>query len=143
MMPTVAQNATIRTQKVYLSESAEQRLVISWADFEQARVPELRWLHAIPNGIRTTIGAAVKARKEGLREGCPDLHLPISRNGYLGLWIEMKREDLRPKRGGKGGLSPAQEEWLSGLSRLGHRATVCYGAEEAISVIKNYLGIKR
>lgn len=128
--------------EVVLSESHEQRLVIFWADSSQASIPELRWLYAVPNGLRTSIGAAVKAKKEGLREGCPDLVLPVARKGFHGLYIEMKRKDLKPKRGGKGGLSAAQAEWLSGLAALGHLAIVCYGADEAIMAIREYLACR-
>lgn len=47
--------------------------------------PTVRIL-AIPNGTRANIRAAIKAKKEGVSAGVPDLYIPAWK-----LWVEMKR----------------------------------------------------
>lgn len=37
------------------SEDTEQINVIAWADWNEVRYPELRWLHHIPNGDRKSV----------------------------------------------------------------------------------------
>ena len=49
----------------------------------------------------------------------------------------MKRKDKSKAR-----VSPAQKEWIEKLNSVGYRAVVCYGADEAIREIKNYLEIR-
>lgn len=69
-------------------------------------VPELQWLHAIPNGgsrgddekSRAIRGGQMKA--EGVRDGVADIFWPIARFPYHGLYIEMKTPTgaIRPKQ---------------------------------------------
>jgi hypothetical protein len=76
--------------------------------------PELRLLFAIPNaGAGAQSGQAGKMKAEGVKRGVPDLHLPVARNGYHGLFIEMKY--------GKGTPSPEQKEWIADLREEGYR----------------------
>lgn len=114
------------------SEHDEQRGVITWAKLMQPRYPELYWLHAIPNGgLRNKIVAA-KMKAEGMKAGVPDLFLPVSRKGYHGLYIEMKRRD-----GGK--PTDKQKTWIHGLNEQGYLALICHGAQTAIKQILKYL----
>ncbi len=58
--------------------------------------------------------------------------LPVARNGYHGLYIELKRQ--------KGGtVSETQKSWITALAEQGYKAVVCRGADEAIGTIKEYL----
>jgi hypothetical protein len=69
-------------------------------------VPELHWIHAVPNGgsrgddqkSRSIRGATMKA--EGVREGVADIFFPVARYPYHGLYIEMKTPtgQIRPKQ---------------------------------------------
>lgn len=112
-----------------MSEHDQQVAVIEWFDIQHS---ELRGrLFAVPNGARTSIGTAVKLKREGLRKGVPDLFLIFIANGYNGLAIEMK--DL------KGKVADEQKDWLSYLDSQGFKTHVCYGADEAIKAIKDYL----
>lgn len=114
-----------------LSEHEEQAIVIGWANVHMKRHPELRWLFAIPNGARVTIGLAVKLKKEGLKKGVCDLFLPVPRNGWHGLFIEMKAE--------KGVLSAEQKEFIEFAKEQGYKAVVCHGHVEAIDYILDYI----
>ena len=94
--------------------------------------PDLKMLWASLNGVRLTIGQAVKAKNAGMKKGYPDIGLDVARCGYHGLRIEMKRE-----KGGK--LEPEQKEWLQDLTDYGYFACVCEGAAPAKSILIKYL----
>lgn len=68
-----------------------------------------------------------------MKAGVPDLFLPVSRDGYHGLFIELKRQ-----AGGR--VSDEQKEWIQELRDQGYRVEVCKGWEAAAGVLKNYLG---
>lgn len=127
------------------TEHAEQSALIRLAQLHERKHPELRLLHAIPNGIyterkKTKRGtvyspAAVRARAEGVRSGVPDLMLPVARDGHHGLYIEMKRT--------KGGtISPEQADWIANLRDEGYRVEVCKGCDAAWMTLCDYLGIE-
>ena len=124
-----------------LSEHQEQVTVFKWAELKERSVPELACLYAIPNGLRAAgIGAAIKAKQEGLKPGVPDMCLPIPKGKWHGLYIELKRLSLKPKTArSKGGVSDAQDEWHIRLRIQGYAVAVCYGADDAILTISRYL----
>lgn len=113
------------------AEDAEQQAVFDWAAYQ----PALRWLHAIPNGGGRDKREAARLKRQGVKPGVADIFLPIARGGYHGLYIEMKRT---PKQG-RSSVSPDQAEFLNYATAEGYAAVICYGADEAIQTIKNYL----
>jgi hypothetical protein len=123
------------------SEHQEQVHIVRWANALTAKYPELRLLYAIPNGGMRNVGVARKLKAEGVKAGIPDLHLPVSDGEFHSLYIELKKFSLKPKRGGKGGVSDKQRWWIEELRRKGHRVVVCYGANEAIKIIEDYIAI--
>lgn len=70
-------------------------------------------------------------KAEGLKAGVPDLHLPVARCGFIGLWIEMKVGKNKP--------TDKQGRWSELLRAQGHRVVVCYGSSAAIDVLREYL----
>ena len=113
-------------------EDAEQRIIFQWAAMETAARPELGLLYAIPNGGKRAIKTAIALKAQGVKSGVPDMCLPVSRGGYHGLYIELKRQ--------KGGtVSETQKEWIAALNTQGYKAIICHGAEEAIEQIRGYL----
>lgn len=113
-------------------EEIEQEHVFLWASMEERAYPELAMLYAIPNGGKRAIKTAVALKKQGVKRGVPDMCLPVSRGGYHGLYIELKRQ--------KGGtVSDEQREWIAALNSQGYKAIICHGAEEAIEQIRGYL----
>lgn len=120
-----------RMQNRKRSEATEQERLISWASWQQNRFPELKLLFHIPNGgSRNTLEAA-NLKRQGVKAGVPDLFLPVAKGTYHGLFIEMKW--------GKNTVTDKQDEWLHDLTVQGYKAAVCYGADEAIAIITNYL----
>lgn len=117
-----------------MSESQEQKAVIQWC----ASNPKAGLIFAIPNGthIKSHQGRA-KAKAEGLKKGVPDLFLPVARNGFNGLFIEMKKPKDAKSAAGK--PSKEQLQWLNDLTEQGYMAVICVGVDAAISTIKSYL----
>jgi len=128
-------------------EDREQMAVVEWAFFVRipksiARVGE--YLIAIPNaGIRSArVGA--KFKKMGMKPGVSDLFLAYPSFPCSGLWIEMKkpRREFNTPREAATAVTDNQQEWLDKMNARGYMAKVAYGADEAIAIIKNYLGIQ-
>ena len=72
------------------SEDTEQINVVSWANWNVNRYPELRWLFHVPNGGSRNKQEAVKFKQMGVKAGVSDLCLPYPKGIYCGLFIEMK-----------------------------------------------------
>jgi len=113
------------------SENTEQSLLFSWARLNFKKYPELQLMFAINNGLKLTIGQAVKAKRSGTVKGIPDIAIMAVRKNYAGLFIEMK------KKGGR--ISPEQVIKMAQLTNAGYLCKVCYGFIEAKKVIEDYL----
>lgn len=122
----------MRTISTTPYEADEQRALMAWVRVSAGRYPELQALYHIPNEGKRTHRQGADLRRQGMSKGVPDLCLPVPRNGYGALYIELKR-----KRGGR--LSDDQRRWLDLLNRLGNRAIVCKGWEEAARELRRYL----
>lgn len=116
----------------YPTEHDEQVRIFDFVEEKKRVVPGLELLFAVPNAGKRSYGALNYYKAEGLRNGVPDLCLPVARKGYHGLYIELKRV-----KGGK--VSPEQEWWLERLTEQSYYAVVCKGADEAIKTIIDYL----
>lgn len=115
-----------------MNEWQEQCIIFRWAEMQEAQYPELKLLKADLNGVRLTIGQAMKAKRAGMKKGYPDMFLPIQRNGYAGLFIELKVGKNQPTK--------EQKKWLTELGKQGYKTCCCWGAEAAITAIKQYMG---
>ncbi|MHB8372246.1 MAG: VRR-NUC domain-containing protein [Thermoplasmataceae archaeon] len=124
------------------TEHAEQVALIRWCRLNEEKHPALKLIYAVPNGEMRHPAVANRLQAEGVKKGVPDLFLPAMRSIYGGLYIEMKRESSRPKRGGSGGMSPDQQDWRLALLEAGYRHAVCYGFEEARQEIEDYLELE-
>lgn len=120
--------------KLYSYESEEQKCLFSWAALMARAHPELALLYHIPNGGKRSVTTAKRLKAEGVKAGVPDLCLPVARGKYHGLYIELKA--------GKNKTTDNQNKWLSDLKRNGYRAEVCYGWNNAVEVIKQYLNLQ-
>lgn len=117
-----------------LTEAQEQVALFKWIEIQSIRHPELALCHAIPNGGSRNKIEAVHLKMQGVKQGIPDICLPVPRGAYHGLYIELKR-----RKGGR--LSKAQMEMIIALRDQGYCAEVCQGCDEAAELIKHYLGI--
>lgn len=115
------------------SEATEQERVINWTRAYVNKYPELYLLYHIPNGGSRNKPEAQNLKAQGVKAGVPDLCLPVARGNFHGLYIEMKY--------GKNKTTDKQRYWLAELKEQGYETAVCYGAEEAMDKIADYLGI--
>lgn len=114
-------------------EDTEQITVISWANWNVNKWPELKWLFHIPNGGKRNYTEAARFKMAGVKAGVCDLELPVARGEYHGLFIEMKYGDNK--------TTEAQEEFIAFVRQQGYCAVVCNGANEAINVLEMYLSL--
>jgi hypothetical protein len=114
-------------------EDVEQERLVAWLDLMRNRHPGILF-HSIPNGGWRHKATAVRLKATGAKPGVPDLFFPVARQGFHGLYVEMKRT-----RGGA--VSEGQRLWISALRANGYKAEVCKGAEEAMEIIAGYLDL--
>lgn len=114
-------------------EATEQERVINWATFYAKNFPELDLLYHVPNGGSRNQLEAANLKRQGVKAGVPDLVLPVPRQQFHGLYVEMKW--------GKNTTTEKQDWWLEQLRQQGYETAVCWSAEEAMDVIANYMGI--
>ena len=120
-------------------EEQEQITVFEWARLQEPTYPELWLMYHIPNGGARSKATAARLKAAGVKAGMPDICLPVPRNGYGALYIELKKPESKSMGIRKGTVSQKQREVISALQRSGNAVAVCYGAEEAIKTIKGYL----
>ena len=111
-------------------EAIEQAKVIAWARANERNHPYLWMLHSSLNGVKMTKAQAGRAIAQGMLSGVPDLFLPVPKNGYHGLFIEMKY--------GSNKVTENQEKFLQNAANVGYAVSVCYSANEAIKRIEDY-----
>jgi hypothetical protein len=92
-------------------------------------------IYAIPNGGQRNAIVAAKLKAEGVLAGIPDIHIPMARNGYHSLYIEMKN-------GRKGTISDKQKDMIEKLKAEGNKVVVCRSVEEFEKEIKEYFNSK-
>ena len=114
------------TKPIIPTEHQEQSLVIQYCNLR--KIP----IFHIPNGSYKSLTARIKAKKEGLVSGIPDLMIPVANKDYHGLFIEMKR--IKNSK-----VSVQQKYWIELLNKQGYKAIVCYGSSAAIKEIEEYI----
>ncbi|MEF2799686.1 MAG: VRR-NUC domain-containing protein [Christensenellales bacterium] len=116
-------------------EENEQIALFRWAAYEKSVYPELEYMFHIPNGGVRNKATGGKLKAAGVKAGVPDICLPLPCKRYAGLYIELKAGKNKPQ--------PNQLRWLDALNRNGYLAVVCYGCEEAIKTIVDYIKLTR
>lgn len=114
-------------------EKDEQIAFVQWLEVNKIKFT------SIPNSTWTPSIKQKQANiKAGLRAGLPDLLVLISQNQSkfdkaLILFIEMKRQ--------KGStIGEGQKEWIEALNEVDNvQAQLCYGANQAIAFVQNFL----
>ena len=113
-------------------ESDEQICLFQWSKLSQGQYPELSLLHAIGNGNASqSVVQGARMKREGILAGVSDIFLPVSRNGWHGLYIELKVKGNT--------TSASQKWWIAETTKQGYLAVVCFGWIEAKEVLEGYL----
>jgi hypothetical protein len=118
-----------------MNESGEQKAFVAWLRAQKIRC------FSIPNSMfreRTpkAFGMIAKMKAEGMTSGIPDLCvLAHCADGKKRLfWVEMKAPEMKPKKGGKGGVSDEQREWIDAFCEVEETGVaVCYGVDCAVA----------
>ncbi len=99
------------------------------------RFPELALIYAInPNkGGQNQKAARGIAKAMGQLASMPDLHLPVARSPFIGLYVELKA------LGGK--ATAEQLDVHQALRTAGHRVATCAGVQAALDSILGYLNL--
>ena len=124
-----------RQQYMLRTEASEQEAVITICKFMENRYPELKLLHHCPNGGKRDRVSAAVLKRQGVKAGVPDLHLPVPKGQYASLYIEMKYGD--------GKLQKEQKDFLKQAADYGNFVAVCYSQEIALKVIEDYVTLKK
>lgn len=103
-------------------ESGHQEALFSWAAYQLGRMPELEYLHHVPNGGKRDKATATALKRQGVKAGVPDIVLPAVRAGYHGLYIELKA--------GRNTTTDNQKRWLEYLRQQGYYTAVCYSWQQ-------------
>jgi len=106
-----------------------QKQYFRWA----AHIKGIELLHAIPNGGHRHPATAVKLKAEGVKAGVPDVYLPVSRGGFIGLAIEFKAPEGNPTK--------EQRDRIDRMQREGWCAVLCWDFEAARRVTLGYMGM--
>ena len=112
-------------------ESGQQEALFSWAAYNMGRMPELEYMHHVPNGGKRDAATAIALKRQGVKAGVPDICLPAPRGIYHGLYIELKA--------GKNTTTAKQRSWLNYLRQQGYFTAVCYGWQTAAELVERYL----
>ena len=116
-----------------MTEDQIQQAVIRWSQQASVRkmFPQLALLYHIPNERKCTPQQGARLKRMGVKSGVPDLHLPVARGVYHGLYLEVKTE--------KGRVSANQMWWLERLRENGCCCVVCRCWEDAAHMLVTYL----
>lgn len=119
------------------SEHGAQAALFCWANLNQLQYPELKYMFAIPNGGWRGVITGANLKAEGVKEGVPDILLPVKRAQWSGLFIEMKRAKSAGKA--KGIVSSEQLDYMAFLQWQSYWCSVCVGWEAAKDAIIQYM----
>jgi hypothetical protein len=113
------------------SESNEQIAAMDWLRLQHPKLVDYT-LH-IGNERKASYYAGYIMKRMGVLKGASDLLMawPMPDKGYHGLFIEVKTKIGKP--------SPEQLAFIKRMNEVGYYAKVCYGADEVISTIQDYL----
>ena len=111
--------------------TTEHEIQVACVNYFRLRYPK-GLIYAIPNGGQRNVIVASKLKAEGVLSGVPDLHIPMAKKGYNGLYIELKN-------GKTGKVSENQKTIMDKLQSEGYRCEVCRSFYEFKNVVDDYM----
>lgn len=114
------------------SESNEQIAAMDWLRLQHPKIAE-HTLH-IGNERKASHFSGYIMKRMGVLKGASDLFMAWPAGGYHGLFIEVKSLVGKP--------TPEQKAFIQRMVDVGYYACICYGADEVISTMKYYIGLK-
>lgn len=125
-------------------EDMHQENLIYWTRFVKVKladcsvVPLSDVIYAVPNGGKRNKAEAGRLKKQGVKSGVSDLNLIVPSKGFGSLYIEMKKPKVKGKPDPT--VQESQTAWINISKICNHQAVVAYGADEAKTAIRDYLG---
>ena len=116
------------------TEDCHQAALFCWAALPEvkAKYPQFeRLLFAIPNGGERNKIVAAKMKATGTKAGVHDIFLSVSRGGYHGLYIELKKFAGKPRK--------EQLEFMADVRTQGYAACIVQGWENARDALTSYM----
>lgn len=110
-----------------MTEHQIQRLAVNYL---KTFLPEPFIIFSVPNGGLRDIGTAKKLKAEGVLAGIPDLVIPIAKETYNALYIEVKKPG--------GSVSAAQLKVHRNLRAWNNKVVVCYSVKEIVCTVISY-----
>ena len=130
-MPTLEEMRAMCNAKQRKPMSHEEsEMQISCVEWFRLQYPKL-WLYAIPNGGRRSKREAGILKAEGVLAGTSDLHLPLPRKQYHGLFLEAKTK--------AGTQSAPQKKFEKYCQENGYLYKIFRSFDEFQTIIKDYL----
>jgi hypothetical protein len=109
----------------------------------KAQYPNVMFISDFAAGIKMSVGMASRMKLQRSNHSFPDLMILEPRNGYHGLFIELKRDkDQLLNKDGSRKLTDhlkSQQAAIISLEFKGYYATFACGFDEAKNIIDNYL----
>lgn len=118
-------------------EHIEQCALFEWATYNSRAMPLLLLLYAIPNGGSRNLREGVRLKREGVKAGMPDVHLPVARRGFHSFYIELKAPATIYSEAGR--VLKHQAAKHEELRAVGNRVEVCFGWRKASELLAWYL----
>lgn len=113
-----------------MSESLHQQALFEFFAYAQSRIPELQYAFHVPNGGQRNARVGLQLKREGVKRGVPDIIIPVPRQSYVGMVIELKF--------GKNKLSTEQQDWLSFFAQQHWHCIVAYSWQDAALHVVRY-----
>ena len=117
------------------TEHGHQAALFCWLSRYREVCPETKLIFAVPNGGERNMIVAAKLKAEGVKKGISDIMIPISKHGYHGFFLEMK------KIGGK--ESKEQQEFGAQITKQGYLYACLEGWQAASDAICWYLSLDK
>lgn len=111
-----------------MTEQKQQETIVTYLQLKHKNV---RFCASLGGQYQQYQSQRSKAIRTGYVKGFPDLQICEARKGFHGLFIELKTKTGKPTK--------HQKKWIDDLNERGYLAKICYGIEEALYTIDNYL----
>lgn len=112
-------------------QNEETNIQAAVANYIKAKYPMVLFTIA-PSGMKLPISIAKRFKAMGYLAGTPDMLIFEPRKGFHALFLELKSA--------KGKLSDSQVFFLKSANERHYLAQVCFGYDEAIKTLEDYLG---
>lgn len=113
-----------------VSDKKEHAIQVLVVNYLRLVLPPPFLIYAIPNGGKRDGRTGTILKAEGVLAGIPDLHVPVARQGYASLYIELKKKGKTATK--------IQTEMHERLRALGNKVILCDDWELAVAEIMEY-----